>query len=494
MRDADPPHDDTAPPPAERSVAVDAAASVAARVVATGISAISGIIVAASLDLTHYGAYSLAAGLVGLLNVALDLGTTSALARYLAQGRATPRLVAAVIATRALLLGTGAFVLLGIWLVDPNASQFVHLLAPAALLLFAQGLVAFLYGSLPSMRRIRLLLLVTVLQPALELVGVLLARAHGATATQMLLAAAAGAILAVLVGYLALALSHRGMRQPAHATDAPAHLRDVLHYGRRLFLVLLLLMVIGQLDQFVIAAFHSAADVAPYALAIKLQAMLTAPAITAVAVVAPRIAGAGAQGAAMYRQWLTFVIVLYAGACTVFAVLAPDVFEAINPAYRDQAGVLAALLPFIFLSSVAILPSVTLNQIGHAGSRLRLALVALAINGVLDLSLVPPLGAYGAAVGTTAAFAYYALAHHRLVDAALLATAPAGSRPAPLAPPVVRGLVLAVAMGALALALHPLAAVIGPNSGRSHAVLVLAIAAGIPALLHTAATARLVRS
>ena len=453
-------------------------------------SSITAIIVVASLDKHQYGAYALAAGLAGVLAVALDGGSTSSVARFLAQGRGSAALVGKISVLRiAALLFGGAIVGVLAWtgIVD---SGFGDLLLPAAVLLVALGSVSFMYGALPSMRRIRLLLLITVLQPLLELGAVLVVRSRDGDATAMILAAAGAAAVAAALGYLLLAVRPARITPPVESTGPPATVSDVLHYGRQLFFVLLLMMVFGQLDQFVIQAFHGEADVAPYALSIKLQALLIAPAVAATAIIAPRIAGAGPAAAAMYRQWLSFFLVLYAGAVIVFGVLAPELFTAINPDYSGDSGVLLALLPFMFLSAIATLPSVTLNQTGHAASRLRLASIALVINVVLDLALVPSLAAYGAAIGTTAAFAYYTWAHHRMVDRALRdmsVTSPPSMRGM-----LVRGGAVAVAMGFLAAALRPVAELLASGE-RAQAVAVVLVGVGIPALVHVAVTTRLVR-
>lgn len=478
-----------------RSLARDAGASVGARVIAMVASSATAVVIGASLSKHDYGAYALAAGLVGVLAVALDIGTTSALARYVAQGRGAVALVWSIVALRFAALGVGALVLVGIGAAGWGGDGFGDLLVPAAPLLVGLGAVSFMYGALPSLRRIRLLLVVTVVQPLLELAVVVALVARDSPVSHLLLASATAALVAAVLGYLALAArpSRLVPKVAAASDEEPAHVRDVLDYGRKLFLVLLLMMVFGQLDQFVIQFFRGESDVAPYALAIKLQALLVAPAITATAIVAPRIAGAGDAGAAIYRQWLTFFCVLYAGAVAVFAVLAPELFTAINPEYRDDYGVLMALLPFMFLMAIATLPSVTLNQIGYAGSRLRMAATALAVNIVLDLALVPWLGAYGAAIGTSIAFTYYAWAHHHRLDLAL--NERAGGPPHSARRDLLVGIVAALCMALLAGVLKILVDnnLSGPQDTRAHAVTVLAVAAGIPAVIHTFVTARIIR-
>ncbi|MCW2949451.1 MAG: hypothetical protein JWN41_464 [Thermoleophilia bacterium] len=473
-----------------RAVAIDAAASVAARMVAMVASAVTAIVIAASLSKPQYGAYALASGLAGLLAVALDLGTTSSLARYLAQGRATPRLVALVVALRGSLLVVGALVLAAVSFgAGAHPSRFVELLAAAGVLLALQGMVAFLYGTLPSMRRIRLLLFVTVLQPVVELVFVLVAHAHGAGALGMLLAAAAGAAVAGLSGYVALAVHPRGMLPRDDQRGERVSLGNVVHYGVQLFLVLLLMMIFGQLDQFVIKAFHGDAAVAPYALVIKLQAMLVAPAITATSIVAPRIAGAGSAGAAMYRQWLAFFVVVQLGVCGMVAVVAPDLFAAINPDYRGDWGILLAMLPFLLLSGLATLPSVTMNQLGEARARQRIAIVAVLINVLVDLALVPSLDAYGAAIGTTVAYTWYVVMHHRLAERALIAQSVV--QPPTMWPAVVRGSLLAIAAVAVGALVRPL--VEGLADGRSGSLLVVALAGAAPGIVYLYFVTRMLR-
>ena len=192
----------------------------------------------------------------------------------------------------------------------------------------------------------------------------------------------------------------------------------VRDYGLRIFLVSLLIALIGQLDQFVIGLFHPLAEVAPYALAIKLQALIAAPAITVAAIVAPRIAGG--------RRCPPPVPPVARVPGRDRTRCGGDPGGAVARGVRgDRRAVPRGFVPagrdgaFLLLSALAPLPSIALNQTGHAGERLRVAAITLAINLVLDLALVPPLGAWGAVVGTTVAFAYYFVRHHLLLERAL---------------------------------------------------------------------------
>ncbi len=466
--------------------------SVVARVLAMAASSITAFIVAASLTQSDYGAYAIVFGIQVVLVMALDLGMTSALARYVAQGRATTRLVLRVAAVRLVIIAGAALVVLAAPEVVPavDRSKLAFLLPALAALVVAQSLVAFFFGVLPSLRRIRLLLLVTIAQPVLELVLVLRARADGGGAEEMVLATTyAGLVVSAIAWVLLLAPGRAASRDvPDGPVEERAGLGMVVRYGREIFVVSLLIAVVGQVDQFVIGWFHPLAEVAPYALAIKVAALLAAPAITIAGIVAPRIAGAGPAAQALYRQWIAFLLVFTLGATLTVAVLGEQLFGVIGEAYRDDATLLWWMVPFFLLSAVAPLPSITLNQTGHAASRRRIAAVTLAINATLDLALVPWLGAYGAVAGTTLAFIYYFARHDILVERALgeQATSPA---------PTIRWLLVQGAGVSILVAL-----VAAATRGRldrwlgiTDDLTVLLVAGGIAAVAHTAWSVQIVR-
>jgi O-antigen/teichoic acid export membrane protein len=90
-----------------------------------------------------------------------------------------------------------------------------------------------------------------------------------------------------------------------------------------------------------------------------------------------------------------------------------------GPDYAGSVDVLRALAPYVFLAGLAPLLAFTANYLGAASGRLPIALAALAVNVVVDLTLIPLVGAVGAAVGLSLAFAVYVPAHLRLCHAEL---------------------------------------------------------------------------
>jgi O-antigen/teichoic acid export membrane protein len=480
-------------PDATAGVARDAGLAVGARIAAMACTTITTFVVAGMLSKSEYGAYAIVFGIQVLLVMALDLGLTSSLARYVAQGRSTTRLVVAIGVLRLAIIGVAALALLVApttpWLED-SRSLVVTLLPVLAALVVAQSLVAYFFGLLPSLRRIRLLLLVTVAQPAVELGLILLARSRGGDVEEVVLATvAAGFAVSAIAWVLLLAPGRAAARDvPDLGSAQHATVRMVAEYGRRIFVVSLLLAVFGQVDQFVIGWFHPLSEVAPYALALKVQAMLAAPAIVVAGIVAPRIAGAGAAGLELYRQWLAFVTVVTVGAVLTICVLSPQLFGAFDPAYAQDWPIVVGMSAFLVLSAVAPLPTIALNQTGHARERLPIAGVTVAVNVVLDLALVPWLGAWGAVISTTIAFAYYLARHHALAERELGAVATPGAMS--IRGTLARGAAMAVLAAAVAALMRLL---LDATVGDPADFLVLVVAGGAAAAVHVAWSLRLLR-
>jgi O-antigen/teichoic acid export membrane protein len=79
--------------------------------------------------------------------------------------------------------------------------------------------------------------------------------------------------------------------------------------------------------------------------------------------------------------------------------------------YPDAADVMRALTPFVLLSGIAQLTTLTVNYLGEAWRRVPIAAVMLAANVVIDLVLIPKIGIVGGAIGTSVAYAIWVPAH-----------------------------------------------------------------------------------
>lgn len=488
--------------PADK-VARDAGLAVAARLVAMACTTITTFVVAGMLSKQEYGAYAIIFGIQVLVVMALDLGLTSSLARYVAQGRAPSRLVVSVGALRLAIIVAAAAVILAaphtLWL-EGSRSLVVALLPVLAGLVVAQSLVSFFFGLLPSLRRIRLLVIVTIAQPAVELALILVAWHYGSGVEQVVGATVVAGFLVSMTAWVLLLAPGRAAAPsvPESSPEQYATLVMVAEYGRRIFLVSLLLAIFGQIDQFVIGLFHPLAAVAPYALAIKVQAMLAAAPIVIAGIVAPRIAGATHGALELYRRWLAFLTIMTLGAVLTLSVLARELFGTFDEVYRDDWKMVPAMALFLLLSAIAPLPAITLNQTGQAKKRLPIALWAVGINVGLDLLLVPFFAAWGAVVATTIAFAYYFVGHHRLVVQDLTVQTEASSSTAGPTKDgesvsrqwFVRGVAMSVLVAAIAMCVRELIYQVDPLASS---VVVLIPAGLVAASIHTLWALRIVR-
>ena len=380
------------------------------RMVAAALTATTTVLMAATLSKAAYGSLATVTAVAGALVVAADLGLTSSLAHFIARARADRALLIRVVLVRAALaVGLGsliAFYGLAVqqgWVGDSRA--LAPLLYLGGALVVANSFTALMGGLLPVFRSLRALMVLTIVQPLLELVGV---------ASVLALALGATEVMAVLVGAAALtaALGVPVVLRHSPAADDVVSLPSVARYGTALAVVAFSMAAFGVVDLLVIGHFHGSGSVAPYALALKVIALMQLPGLAIALVVAPRLVGPG--GAALFGNWLVALGVVYAGVVTVVAVLAPYAFAAIGAQYRGDGSVLVALTGFALLSGIAPLVSMGANYLGGARRRVRLALSTLLLNAVLDVLLVPPLGVYGAALGTTVAFAWYVGGHLEL--------------------------------------------------------------------------------
>jgi colanic acid biosynthesis glycosyl transferase WcaI len=388
--------------------AADPLTFMAARMVAAALTAATALLVASSLGKSAYGTFASVTAIAGALVVGADLGLTSSVARFIAQRRADRGLVVRVIMVRAA-LAAGAAGLLAIYGLAAHAGTLIYL---GGALVVANSFTALLGGLLPVLRSLRTLMLLTVAQPLLELAGVatVLALALGAEAVMGVLVAAAAVTAAVGVPIV--------VRRSPSSADVVS-LRRVARYGAALAVVWVSMALFGVVDLLAIGYFHGSAAVAPYALALKLIAVIQLPGLAIAIAVAPRLADGGVASLRLFEGWLGALVAAYAGLVTIAGVLAPQAFAAIGARYRGDSSVFLALVPYALLAGIAPLASMGANFLGGARRRVRLALVTLAVNVALDLLLVPPLGAYGAAVATTVAFGWYVGGHLQLTYALL---------------------------------------------------------------------------
>jgi O-antigen/teichoic acid export membrane protein len=253
---------------------------------------------------------------------------------------------------------------------------------------------------------------VTVVQPILEFCGIVAAvyvvHSDGAG---VITASTCAALLAGCCGMLVVVRSAGRRELDAHAE--PATMASIRAYGWPMFLVAISFTLFGQVDQLVIYAVRGAHQAAGYIGNWRLITLLHLPGLAAASVVSPRLAAGATQAKRrLFASWLLLLGVGYIGvAATTAAVATWLVPLGLGGKYVGAAQIFVALTAYSLLLGIAPLVTVAANFLGGARRRVRLGAVTIVTNLALDLALVPKLGVYGAAIGTSVAFTWYVGAH-----------------------------------------------------------------------------------
>jgi O-antigen/teichoic acid export membrane protein len=293
----------------------------------------------------------------------------------------------------------------------------------------------------------------------LEWRTMLLESAVQTTATVALVLAglgAAGAAFGQAIGYLAAAVLTvwllvrlLGPAVLPRTVRFGVHTRRIATYAGVLLIVDGAYSAFSALDGLIIAAYRHTGEVAIFTAPMKLTAFLAYPAGALAAGVAPRLArspGTEPNVGAFLVGLRVLVIVQSAITAFVLGWAPFAVSIALGSDYRASGAVLRALTPYIFLLGFGTLVSLGANYLGEARRRIPIAIATVVINVVVDLLLVPKIGALGACWGTDAAYALYAPAQLLICRRAL------GADLRPLVGTLARTLVAAAAMTAILLA------------------------------------------
>ena len=204
--------------------------------------------------------------------------------------------------------------------------------------------------------------------------------------------------------------------------------RPIAGYAGPLALTNWVTTTLAYLDTILVAAFLSSVAVALVQAPLRLVPFLLYPAVAIASTVAPTLARESGDeqitGAdprvPRFLTALRLLAVLHAAMVAVLLVWAGPIVDLLfGDDYAGSAEILRALAPYVFLAGLAPLLSFGANYLGLARGRLPIAAVALAVNVVVDLALIPVIGPVAAAVGLSLAFAVYVPAHLVLCRRAL---------------------------------------------------------------------------
>jgi O-antigen/teichoic acid export membrane protein len=249
--------------------------------------------------------------------------------------------------------------------------------------------------------------------------------------------------------------------------DRTTSARRIARYALPLMLVDGGWVLFSQIDLLLIGAYLGTRQVGLFSAPLRLLTLLAYPGIAVADGVANRMTrGAGSEpdGAAFAGALRVLIIIESLVLAPMIVWARPIVDVLLGSGYRGSTDTLRVLSISAYLGAFAPLVSVSANFLGDARSRVPLMLGAAALDGAIDVVLIPRIGIISGAIATGAALALMDLGHIRIVRRHV--TFPL----APLMLSVARGLLAAAAMAAVLL-------IVGTN--HSIPVLILGGALGI---------------
>ncbi|MDT4940882.1 MAG: hypothetical protein QOJ34_971 [Pseudonocardiales bacterium] len=406
---------------APRSIAANTIFSLVLQGVSSAFTVGLTLFLVRELSPNDFGLLGLALAIGGLLLLPAEFGIGAATGRYVAQHAADPaalsEIVGAALALKIVLTGLTCLTLglsAGLIADVGHVPGLAGPLRAVAVVVFFQSTMNLCLSIANALGRVDLNLWVILSESLVETgLAVLLvlagAGAVGALSARAVAFGAAAAIGVVIV--------RRIIPRTAVGWDRPRRLwaRRLLGYGGALLVVDSAFALFSQIDIVLIAAFLSTSAVGAFAAPLRFTVFLMLPAGAITSAVAYRLSREDTrqEEVGSFVRAIRHVLIIQAfmiAPLLVWAVPISDVLFG-RGRYPDAVGVLRALVPFVVLSGLGNLFSLTTNYLGQARRRVPIAIATVIINCALDVVLIPQLGVVGGAIGTDIAYGFYAPAH-----------------------------------------------------------------------------------
>jgi O-antigen/teichoic acid export membrane protein len=356
------------------------------------------------------GTYAVALLLPRLLSQLLNVGLPSANVYYLASKQfalmqvwTASRDLVLIMSVLGLVIASISIVLIGSKAfpgVDPRLLFLAMLIFPTSLM---NGVLASLYQALQNFRAYNLLVLI---QPTFALLLlVVLWGTSNFSITTILIATAAAHAAALAVG---LVMIRKVVNILAPSIDPRGYLFQALRYGIKTHMGNLVSFLNYRMDIFLVNFFVGPVGTGLYSIAVQLVEQLWMISQAVSIVLLPRLSSMVGDDSG--RRALTAVIARFVlwgtllGAGMLAAVATPLIEGLFGAEFRGAIPVLMILLPGVVLLSCGRVLANSLAARGLVGVNLVLAIVALVVNLIGNVLLIPILGILGAALATTTAY------------------------------------------------------------------------------------------
>jgi O-antigen/teichoic acid export membrane protein len=375
------------------------------------------------LGATEYGTFALALAVGGIVLLPADFGISASSARYLAEARRSREAMQATIVTGLRLkvvAGAGVSATLFL-LAGPIAAAFhdhdlTWPLRGMAIAVLGQSLMRFASACFAARQRSSVSFVVVTVESLAETVASVALVLAGGGAAGAAFGRAIGYGVGAAIGVLALSqlfgirlrtfLRTRGDRETK---------RRIARYASALLLVDGLWATFTQIDILLIGAILTTTAAGIFQAPVRLLLLISYPGIALGAALGPRLArtrpGETVDPAPLVAATRVLLVAQTFAAAVAVAWARPLTHSVLGPGYAKSATVFAALGPYIVLAGLAPMFSNAIDYVGGTTRRLRVAGVALAVNVVIDVLLLPRIGVVGAAIGTDVGYAVYVAGH-----------------------------------------------------------------------------------
>ena len=359
-----------------------------------------------ALGPSHFGVYSLAISVAGLVVIPAGLGVPTAIGRFIAdrqtdrsQLRETFWLGMRLQLPAAVIAAVGLFATSGLIAAAYHRPGLAWPLRLAALSVAGQVLFAFLATVVTALRQGHVALQLNIVEGALETSGsVVLVIAGGG---------AAGAVGGRLVGYtvaavIGLWLTVRliGRRERRRVRDAVTG-RTLLSYAATMLLVDVTWSAISQLDIVLVGAVLSPVALGSYGAVLRALTVVSYLGTAVGAAVGPRVSqGGGKPDVQAFERGLRYLILVQGLTLAPLIIWAQPISELVLGSRYTQAPAIMRVITFYYFAGApASLLTLALSYLGQARRRVTIMLPTLAFGVVAIFVLLETIGLLGAALG-----------------------------------------------------------------------------------------------
>lgn len=397
-------------PPTLRRTAIDIGLTFGRQFVAGLMQLGLVLMVARLLGPEGAGVYAVALLMPTLMSQVLSLGLASSNVYFVASHQFS--LESAWTASRDLmflmailgLAGGAIFVLTYGHIAFPGVPQAVLL---AAMLIFPSSLMAgVVLGLFQALENFRIFNIIVLLQPLFALAGVFVQWMVDSVSLVAIVSVVAFSHFLTLV--VALWLLGRRTSLSASGSTRMVYLRPALAYGIKAHLGNILSYLNYRLDLFLVNFLAGPVAAGLYNVAVKLIEQLWMISQAVSTVIFPRLSAMTEDETArrsftpLVARTVLWLTLLSAGLLALIAK--PLIIFLFGHAFADAVGALLILLPGVVLFSCARVLANDLAARGMVGINLVLAGLAVLVNVVGNLLLIPRFGIEGAAAATTLAY------------------------------------------------------------------------------------------